>query len=1407
MHDFARTHAWSLSSTPSAPWRPFRVGWIACVVALWASSVTAADWPTYRHDIARSARTDEALELPLARAWTFTPPHPPAPAWPDPVKEKARDRFDEAYHVAVAGDALYFATSSDCKVYCLDANTGDVRWSFLAGGPMRVAPMVSDGRIYVGSDDGCAYALRAEDGALVWRVRAAHRDERVLGNGKMISLWPVRTGVIVDDGTAYFGAGVFSHEGLFLCAARAEDGALLWRNDTCGNVDFRVDFGGMTLQGPLLASATQVFTPAGRAMPAVFRRDDGAFHSWLSPGGKFGGTWALLADDKLVAGIDGKKTYSPEADNRVQDAPYAWFPGQDLVVDADTAYLLAVSQLVALDRPAFAEATRQRGVLMKQIDELTKKRDNLNQLQRLSGRDAPESVKQELAALNDQLAALYEQERAVVSSVCHWRNPCSYTESIILAGDTLYLGGQDAVAAIDAFTGEEVWRANVPGRALGLAAANGRLYVSTQTGEIHCFAPGIGNDAVSSTPGERDRVRADTSASASASTTRAETIIQTSSVTRGYTLVLGSRTGALAAALARRTDLHVVAVDTDADNVARVREASDAEGLYGVRVQVDAEDAKRLPYADYFANLIVCEGDALPDTSEPAREELARLLKPCGGVLCIPAHPDNDAAAAWIGAQEGFSARRVDRDGVAWHVITRGPLPGAGQWTHQYAEPGNSACSDDLRVRGALGVLWFGLPGPGEMVERHARAAAPLAKDGRMFVQGENVVMAYDSYNGLELWRREIPGAVRVRVDSDMSNFVLGEDSVFVAAEDQCYRLDAATGETVRAYPLPDHNETAARWGYLACTGSVLLGSIAPPLTTRYSALWDLMVGEDGRWRDVDAVATEQGWSASERDEMRRFLQEFREPDRRAYERAQQAGLLWRAMSPWPAWGSVESPVGAVTERIMASKTLFALDVKTGALLWRYDGEAIAHPAIAIAEDPAGGTVFLADCNVSDADRDAAMKERAALIAQGVWEEDPVAYEPRHADVRRVIATDARTGDTRWERVMDLTGCGGDRLGLAYADGVLCFFGCFSNHDRQLFRDGRFRWRRVTAVAAEDCSDMWSRPLNYLRRPVIVGDQILIEPRACDLRTGAIIPRPHPLTGAESEWEFVRPGHCCSVTSACPNMFFLRGYFLWYYDLEQDLGMLPFAGIRPGCWINTIPANGVVLFPEASAGCTCSYPVRSTVVLVPKTREHAWALFVQHGAMTPVRHMAVNFGAPGDRRDADGTLWFAYPHPASTQWYEYGTDFRLNEKFGDRDGSFFTRAPEALAFENTDKPWLFASGCRGMYRCTLPLLDEGQGPARYTVRLYFAEPDDAPAGARVFDVALQGETVLAGFDIRRETDGANAAVVKEFRGVTVKDSLVIELTADGAPETPERMPVLNAVEAIREDAPAASTAA
>jgi outer membrane protein assembly factor BamB len=1375
---------------------------VGLLVAMSSAGARADDWPTYRHDIARSGITTERLAPPLSEQWVFKPTHAPEPAWPAPVKEAPRVRFDDAYQVAAVGDAVYFGSSADNKLYSLDAATGKERWTYFTEGPIRLAPTVSDGRVYLGSDDGNVYCLSSNNGAVVWKARPSYTDDKVLGNGEMISLWPVRTGVLVDDGIAYFGAGVFPHASLFVCAVNAHDGTPVWTNDICGekgtDMKYGQDFGGMSPQGYLLASDSKLYVASGRSMPAAFDRDDGEFLYYCSAAGKVGGTWALLTGDRLVAGTEEIKLFDKDTGRRTDDASYAWFPGLSLVVTEDTSYLLTERELCALDRQAYRHANELRRTVVSEREKL---RNSLRNLYRRRGAvtgEALEELNKRAEDLTIQLKALSERQKKVEDAVHKWRLPCKEYSSLILAGDMLFAGGDGVVVAVNSATGREVWNAKVNGRASGLAVANGRLLVSTDKGNVHCFGKTAVLAAqeikpeVNESPYPEDRLT-------SVYEQAARKIVKDTGIKKGYCLVYGSGIGRLAFELANSTDLKIIGVEPDAGKVEVARKALDAAGIYGSRVTIEQCSLDNLKFADYFANLIVSDNIMVSGDAQGSSSEMFRVLKPCGGVTYFgqPAGAsevvrplDLAALRTWLKNSRAPSPQVTESDGT-WMKIVRGPLEGAGKWTHQYADPENTACSDDQLVRGSLEILWFGKPGPEQMVERHARAAAPVAMDGRLFSQGENLVMAHDSYNGVLLWEREIPGAVRVRVDSDMSNLALEKDGLYVAAHDKCYRLDPATGEILRTYEVPSRKDgKPVRWGYLASIGNTLFGSRADLLSRDYGATWTDMVNDDGTWKSPDEVEPDAVMTYGA------YTSDYPEPDKRAYALFQYAGGMWRSMqNRWPDWGSTATPKGAVSSGIMASDEVFAMNADSGKMRWTYNGSQIAHPAITIGD----GTVFLADCAVTEAQKESAIREKQRLIKRGIWEKGlDVETDPDVADVRLVVALDAATGQKQWERVIDLTGCGGDRMGMAYQDGILLFFGCFSNHDSGLFREGRLEWRRITALSGADGGDIWSKPLNYLRRPVVVGDKILIEPRACSVRTGEVKTRLHPLTGNKEEWEYLRPGHCCSATSASPNMFFLRGWFLWYYDMEKDNGMLPFGGIRPGCWINTIPANGLLLFPEASAGCRCSYPVRSTVVMKPTEEENkTWSIFIQHGDMTPVKHMAVNFGAPGDWRDDDGTVWFCYPHPRNNPFLKYGVNFGLQPQFIG-DDKYFSRNFQGFDVKGTDKPWLFASGSRGLTECVLPLVGEGQDAARYTVRLYFVDTENSEAGQRVFNVALQGRTKLRNFDIVREAGGPNIAVVKEFQGIRVRDGLQVELIPRIDNPTAEQAPLINGIEVIRE---------
>jgi len=81
-----------------------------------------------------------------------------------------------------------------------------------------------------GSRDGWVYCLRADDGALVWRTRAAPAEQYVVAFGQMESAWPVPGSVAVQDDLVLLGAGR-SHGvdgGLPFIALRLADGSTAW---------------------------------------------------------------------------------------------------------------------------------------------------------------------------------------------------------------------------------------------------------------------------------------------------------------------------------------------------------------------------------------------------------------------------------------------------------------------------------------------------------------------------------------------------------------------------------------------------------------------------------------------------------------------------------------------------------------------------------------------------------------------------------------------------------------------------------------------------------------------------------------------------------------------------------------------------------------------------------------------------------------------------------------------------------------------------------------------------------------------------------------------------------------------------------------------------------------------------
>ena len=63
--------------------------------------------------------------------------------------------------------------------------------------------------------------------ALLWKRQIAPDARRIPGNERVISAWPVRTGVLVEDEIAYVCAGIFSSQGVYQYTLNLSSGEVL----------------------------------------------------------------------------------------------------------------------------------------------------------------------------------------------------------------------------------------------------------------------------------------------------------------------------------------------------------------------------------------------------------------------------------------------------------------------------------------------------------------------------------------------------------------------------------------------------------------------------------------------------------------------------------------------------------------------------------------------------------------------------------------------------------------------------------------------------------------------------------------------------------------------------------------------------------------------------------------------------------------------------------------------------------------------------------------------------------------------------------------------------------------------------------------------------------------------------
>lgn len=128
---------------------------------------------------------------------------------PDRAEKRWREKLasTKLTQPVVVDSCLIVGGVDNHTVYALDADSGEKRWNFVAGGRIDSAPTIYKGQVIFGSADGWVYSLDMGSGQLVWRFRAAPNAMQVGVESQLESAWPVHGSVLVHNDTLYATAG------------------------------------------------------------------------------------------------------------------------------------------------------------------------------------------------------------------------------------------------------------------------------------------------------------------------------------------------------------------------------------------------------------------------------------------------------------------------------------------------------------------------------------------------------------------------------------------------------------------------------------------------------------------------------------------------------------------------------------------------------------------------------------------------------------------------------------------------------------------------------------------------------------------------------------------------------------------------------------------------------------------------------------------------------------------------------------------------------------------------------------------------------------------------------------------------------------------------------------------------
>ena len=490
---------------------------------------------------------------------------PRIPVWQDPLNRDLMP-YDTVFEPIVAAGRLFLGFNDEDKVVALDTSTGKPLWTFYTEGPVRFPPVAHKANVYFTCDDGHLYCVTADQGKLVWKRRGGPADRKLLGNRRLISTWPARGGPVVADDTVYFAASIWPFMGTFIYALDAATGEVQWINDSTGSA---------FIQQPHNSPAFAGIGPQGTLVVCG--------DTLLVPGGRS----VPAAFDRAT----GKQKY-------FHLAKYSKTGG---------------SSVFARDKIFLShQRSGNFGIFSLAKGNLVSK-TYLHQ---------PVLTGSTFYSSGSKVRAIAAKDGKKI-----WSVSADASGDLIKAGNRLYAGGKDIISIVeraqDKKSAQLVQTIKVNGLVARLVAADDKLFAVTHEGQLLAFAADVEGP-----PTQWADERSPNKLSANV-IAQADFILERSGVREGYALFYGAGKGDLVEALAIRSKLHIVAVESDSDDVATLRSRLDKAGLLGHRVAVCKGSPATFRAPPYLASLTIF-GDR---RQMPNEKTLQRVYQSASGRL------------------------------------------------------------------------------------------------------------------------------------------------------------------------------------------------------------------------------------------------------------------------------------------------------------------------------------------------------------------------------------------------------------------------------------------------------------------------------------------------------------------------------------------------------------------------------------------------------------------------------------------------------------------------------------------------------------------------------------------------------------------------------------------------------